>query len=127
MKPIPQQILDICWAQLMEYKEWGVGPSFITHLGPPDLYLQDGNAFTYLGFGDDIIITEDMAKEKLATLIEEAIKTQNKVFLYTCGDNSIISIELIPEDEMEEALNCFEEEELEGPNPTNIKFYIGYD
>lgn len=89
------------------------------------LYLNTFNhshEYTYQNWGDSQEIDEIKLKELLTKDITESLEKHNKVIIYTCRDNSMISIDNVgqyPEDI----------EDLDHPSEPELKgiLYLAYD
>lgn len=112
-----QKIFETCWEQLMQHKY-----DAETNGEDIQLYFQNKDTLTYQGFGDDKEITEEEGRVKLRELIENQYKKYGWVYMYTCPDNSLISIDDLKDmDEGEKEMMELQE------GYGDIEFRIGFD
>lgn len=105
----PEEILDICIEELEEHRETREEPYY---------WNKDNKTFTFLDHEAELISDRQLRTEMLK-IIKTQLKTQGRIFLYTCQDNALITFEDIDPDETEEDLSCFQKQA--------DNFYIGYD
>ena len=112
--PNPIPILRQCWKQLSRHAD---NPT-------PNLFIIPEERTISLIDGTPTSAIPAIAS--LDSWIEESLRTYGKVFLYTCGDNALISIEF-PDPDWD-----MEEDEFGNIGPYEIQpdtpgLYIGFD
>lgn len=113
--PKLEPIFKKCWEELIHHRET---PNETLH------FSQKERGLSYLGgYGDYKEIEEEKAKGILKEWIQEQYNTHGWVYMYTCRDNALISIDM-DLDTMDPA----EKEMMEYQEGYGeIEFLIGFD
>lgn len=115
-KPNAVTIADYIFRELLEHQQDD----------GEQIYHKDRD-FSYIDFYGEPI-TEDQAKEKILELVTADLDNNGKIFLYTCRDNALITIEDIPEEDMADENNeIYESFGNDQTDDVPTGLLIGYD
>ena len=103
-------ITEICWEHLLDHQQDDFTQIYYSTKTRSFSYIRDSDDYKPISIAEAIAILE--------SLITIEIILNQKVFLYTCRDNALISIDPTP--------NADEDLDLFTEHYENI-FYIGYD